>query len=196
MPVPAVTAVPCGTACSSVSDAARGLRLRLLTPADEPLVRRGFIALSPASRHLRYGLPLREVDRALEWMHLLGDGTHVALGACDRTGDPVGVARYVRGSESAEVAVTVVDAWQGEGAGTLLLDSLCTQAWVAGISVLRASILVENVRALKLAQRFAARRTGRNGGMLEYELQLQATQMGRQSRRPRLDAGEHQEVLE
>lgn len=196
MPVSAVTAIPCDNAASRGPAAPRALRLRLLTAADEPFVRSGFMALSVMSRHLRYGSPLREVDRALEWMQLLGDGTHVALGACARTGEPVGVARYVRQNDSAEVAVTVVDTWQGRGAGTLLLESLCAHAHAAGVSTLSASILVENRWALKLARRYDARRAGGNGGMVEFELSLENFQMPARHRLLHHDAMDDHEALE
>ena len=188
MPASALPVIPCGNGAGVALGRAQTPALRLLTPGDEPIVRTGFVALSPTSRHLRYGLPVCDADRALEWVRLLGNGTHVALGACTENGEPVGLARYVRRSDSAEVAVTVLDAWQNRGVGTLLLESLCTYAQGAGISALRASILAENRRALKLAQGFGARRSGRDGGMLEYELQLLDPQMRRQSRRPCLDA--------
>jgi RimJ/RimL family protein N-acetyltransferase len=149
-----------------------GLRLRLLTPADEPLVRTGFTGLTSASRHLRYGIPIRDADRALGWVRLLGDGTHVALGACSETGQPIGVARYVRKRGRAEVAVTVVDAWQGRGAGTLLLAALCAHARRARVSAFQASVLAENMRALRLAERFGARRSRWDGGWIEYALAL------------------------
>jgi RimJ/RimL family protein N-acetyltransferase len=157
----------------------RDLELKLLTPDDEPLVRRAFMALSRESRYLRYGLPMRETGRALDWVALLGEGTHVALGACGTNGEPVGVARYVRSQESAEVAVTVVDDWQGRGIGSRLLDALCTHARAAGLSLLRAAVLAENERATRLIERAGGRRTGREGFWLEFELPL----LGRPQRR-------------
>lgn len=88
-----------------------GLRLRFLTADDERLVRAGFTGLSLVSLHLRYGRAVRDAGRALDWVSLLGDGTNVAVGACAETGQPVGLARYVRQRGTAEVAVAVVDAW-------------------------------------------------------------------------------------
>ena len=152
-----------------------GLRLRLLTPGDELLLQRGFATLSPASRHLRYGLPLRDAHRALQWVRLLGDGTHTALGAC-ADGHPVGVARYVRESDTAEAAVTIVDVWQGRGAGTFLLEALCAHARHAGVCAFRASVLAENRRALRLLGRFGAERSRREGAWLVYELFLASPQ--------------------
>src|SRR5437879_2699205 len=62
---------------------------------------------------------------------------HEALGALDQTeGRGVGVARYVRDAadpHSAEIAVTIVDDWQGRGLGTELLAQLSGRARAEGI---------------------------------------------------------------
>lgn len=145
--------------------------LRVLSPADLGQIERGFRQLGAESRRLRYGLPLADVGRALEWVARLGDGKDFAVGACAiDTGEPVGVARYVRGYEAGEVAVTVVDRWQGRGVGTLLLETLVRHAARHGIHSLRASVLVDNVRAVRLLRRLGAQRSGFGGGLLEYEL--------------------------
>lgn len=78
---------------------------------------------------------------------------HEALGAADpATGAGVGVARYIRepGGDSAEVAVTIDDAWQGCGVGTALLTRLADRARAAGIPRFTGLILAENapMRAL------------------------------------------------
>jgi GNAT superfamily N-acetyltransferase len=56
---------------------------------------------------------------------------HEAMIALDESGEGVGVARYVRNNpppDTAEVAVTVVDGWQGRGLGTLLLQAISARA--------------------------------------------------------------------
>ena len=56
------------------------------------------------------------------------------------------MARYVRSDDagSAEVAVTVVDDWQGRGAGTALLERLVERARENGIERFVALVLQEN----------------------------------------------------
>lgn len=144
--------------------------LRLLNPDDEALVRLGFEELSFQSRQLRYGFATRNTDSALGWVRVLGDSNHVAVGACAGPGQPVGVARYVRDSAVTEVAITVVDRWQGHGAGTSLLKALCDHAWMAGVTSFQATILVENKAALRLAERFGATRTGLGMGWMQCEI--------------------------
>jgi GNAT superfamily N-acetyltransferase len=62
---------------------------------------------------------------------------HEAIIALDPlTGEGVGVARYVRAGadpEVAEVAVTVVDDWQGRGLGRALLERLAARARREGV---------------------------------------------------------------
>lgn len=153
---------------------ARVLRIGAVSPHDQQQVERGFSRLSAESRHLRYGLPLFDPGRTLDLVASTGEGRHFALGACTRSdGEPVGVARYVRAGGCGEVAVTVVDAWQGQGVGSLLLDELLRHARARGIRCLRASVIADNRRAIRLARRFGARLVpGETRGMFEYELPL------------------------
>ena len=75
------------------------------------------------------------------------------LMALSQDGEPVGVARYIRLREdpaTAEVAVTVVDPWQGRGAGSALLALLATRAREEGITTFRATCLAENRAMLDL----------------------------------------------
>src|SRR5690349_1593175 len=62
---------------------------------------------------------------------------HEALGALDHArGGGVGIARYIRDREdphAAEIAVTVIDGWQGRGLGTELLARLSERACQEGI---------------------------------------------------------------
>ena len=66
----------------------------------------------------------------------------------DRPDFGIGVGRYIRlkdDPEVAEVAITVVDAYQGKGLGTLLLGMLAATARVAGVRKFRAYVLEDNL---------------------------------------------------
>lgn len=83
--------------------------------------------------------------------------THVALAALvDEGGKPaiVGAGRYViNGPNCAEVAFTVVDAYQGQRIGTALLTHIITIARRAGLAILTADVLAENAAMLHLFER-------------------------------------------
>jgi GNAT superfamily N-acetyltransferase len=144
---------------------------RILSPADEGHVRSAFTRLSADSRHLRYGMPLVHPGSLLDWVALLGRGTHLALGAWAGEGNLVGVARCVRQGDSAEVAVTIVDDWQERGVGTLLLDALLCEARAHGLATLTASVIRENKRGVRLARRFGGRSAGYvPGGRIDFEI--------------------------
>jgi RimJ/RimL family protein N-acetyltransferase len=73
---------------------------------------------------------------------------HEALLAVDpATGNSVGVARYVRDRErngSAEIAVSVLETWQGRGVGKALLQRLADRARAEGITEFTALMLSDN----------------------------------------------------
>jgi GNAT superfamily N-acetyltransferase len=71
-----------------------------------------------------------------------------------RTGQGVGVARYIRSRHdptSAELGIAVVDDWQRMGVGTRLATALADRARQEGIAVLTALVLAENKLMLNLA---------------------------------------------
>ena len=126
--------------------------------------------LSPHGRltasELRY---LTEVDHS----------DHEALMAVDRaSGRGVGVARYVRDqerAERAEIAVSVLETWQGRGIGKALLSQLARRAREEGISCFTALMLVENrpMRRL-LAELGPARVLSTEAGAVELAVDLRA----------------------
>ena len=65
-------------------------------------------------------------------------------------------SRYVRSTErpeAAEVAVTVIDDWQGRGLGTLLLEVLSAQAREEGIDSFTAPMLATNEEMMDMLKR-------------------------------------------
>ena len=101
---------------------------------------------------------------------------HVALVAeIDEDGHPViaGGGRYivVRPGQ-AEIAFVVVDAYQGQGIGTILMRHLALLAREAGLKELIAEVLPENTAMLKLFNKFGFRR-GSKGSPQVVHLTMQ-----------------------
>src|SRR6266496_471383 len=119
--------------------------IRPIQPADAPLLADGFARLSLKSRQQRFLTPKQELSPAeLRYLTDIDHHEHEALGAVSRAdGRGVGIARYVRRAEdpqTAEIAVTVVDDWQGRGLGAELLARLSDRARQEGICRLTALV--------------------------------------------------------
>ena len=103
----------------------------------------------------------------------------LAVGALvpTETGDSIiGVSRYARieGTDQAECAIVVADAWHGRGLGTELMRSIGIGARKRGIRTLVGTSLGENQRILDWAHRFGfeARTEPNTGGMVRVTLDL------------------------
>ncbi len=154
------------------------VEVRQVQPDDKAALAAGFERLSPESRYRRFFSPLKRLNESdLRYLTEVDHSDHEALIAMSTGGEPVGVARYVRGErpEEAEVAVTIVDDWQGRGAATALLERLVERARANGIERFLAVVLEENADAIELFRALAAddpkpRRTA--AGQVELVLEL------------------------
>jgi RimJ/RimL family protein N-acetyltransferase len=151
--------------------------IRPVQSADAPLLADGFARLSATSRWMRFLTPKKELSPAeLRFLTDLDRHDHEALGALDhRDGRGVGVARYVRQADDpwgADVAVTIVDEWQGRGLGTELLARLSDRAREENIQRFTALVAAENVAVGGLLRNACARLVGRESDTLEYEISL------------------------
>jgi GNAT superfamily N-acetyltransferase len=151
--------------------------IRPVRPADAALLADGFTRLSPESRRLRF-LTAKDELRPAELRYLtdVDHHDHEAIGALDAAdGRGVGIARYIREAakpETAEIAVTVVDGWQGRGLGTELVTRLAERARQAGIARFVALTAGGNVAMGLLLRRMGGTVLHREFGTLEYELPL------------------------
>ena len=130
-----------------------------------------FEELSPASRHLRFFTPVRELPEAVKERLRDVDGVvNAAILAFDAArvvddhpeGKPVAIARWMAhpaGVEPAgppELSVTVIDEYQGMGVGTRLMDDLLALARQRGLRRIYADVLRENVAMRALINRYRA----------------------------------------
>ena len=129
-----------------------------LLPTDADTLREGFRRLSPDSRQRRFLATLGELDDPM--IRLLVDSVdgihHIALLLIvlppEGEEGPAGVAHLVQGPAdpaSADIAVTVVDDWQGRGAGTALVSALM-QRRPAAVTRLRTLVAADNRASLAL----------------------------------------------
>lgn len=161
----------------TLADGSR-LLLRPITPDDRGLLLEGFEHLSPESRYRRFMGPHNQLsERELHYLTDVDHRTHEAIVALDaETGAGIGVARYIADPASpqrAEMAVTVIDEWQGRGVGTVLLDALVRRARANGVVRFTASVLATNDPMIELLHDLGeATVTQVGAGTKEYEIVL------------------------
>jgi RimJ/RimL family protein N-acetyltransferase len=151
--------------------------IRQVHSADAPLLADGFARLSARSRQLRFLTPKKELSPAeLRDFTDLDHHDHEALGALNHAdGRGVGIARYVRDADdpqAAEIAVTIVDDWQGLGLGTELVAQLSERARSEGIRRFTALVAADNPAMAGLLRNVRAVLVGREPGALQYEITL------------------------
>ena len=151
--------------------------IRQVRSTDAPLLADGFGRLSAASRQMRFLGVKKELSAAeLRYFTDVDHHDHEALAAVDQAGGHgVGIARYIRDAgdpQAAEIAVTIVDDWQGRGLGTQLLAQLSDRARSEGIRRFTALADAGNVAVAALLRNAGARLVRRGRGTVEYEITL------------------------
>jgi len=126
----------------------------------------GFRELSAESRHLRFFTAVRQLpDNVRERLADVDGWRNAAIVAFDAAvmmpdhpeGKPIGVARWM-GSEDGppELSITIIDAYQGMGVGTRLMDALLALARKRGVRRIIADVLRENTGMRSLVNRYRA----------------------------------------
>ncbi len=155
--------------------------LRPLMPADRDELAARYLELSESSRRRRFFAAPDELDGPLlDYLTHLDYDHHLALAAFaldEAGGRGIGVARYVREPEHpdrAEVAVTVIDAYQHRGLGTLLLTTLAKAARHRGVATFVSYALWENVGVVDALAEAGGRVEPEEPGVARVELDLPA----------------------
>jgi GNAT superfamily N-acetyltransferase len=152
--------------------------VRPVESTDKQLLLAGFERLSPESRYARFMAPVVELsEEQLRYLTEIDYVDHFAWAAlrADRPGEGIGVARYVRLADEpdvAEAAITVLDQYQGQGLGTLLLALLAVAARAAGIRWFRAFVLEENAPMRVLLEALGAEASHDSPGVLRMDVPL------------------------
>jgi len=155
------------------------LLVRPLVAGDRYELAAGFRELSMRSRQLRFFAPPDELDAEdLDYLTNLDYQHHFACAAFLLGGPTpvgVGVARYFRDPddpEVAEVAVTVLDAHQRRGIGTILTRELGAVAAARGIRRFVSFLRGDNDVAIDLLAQEGARITWDEPGIARVELDV------------------------
>jgi RimJ/RimL family protein N-acetyltransferase len=157
--------------------------LRPLAGGEVAAVDDVFDGLSGRSRHQRFLVPMPRLPGAARRALSDVDGhRHVAWVALV-DGVPVGLCRYVRTApHTAEVAFEVVDAEQGRGIGSALVDAVATVADAAGITCLEATVAPDNGASIAVLDRVGVRLHPEDG-LLEGRGRLRLPEPARVDRR-------------
>jgi Zn-dependent protease/GNAT superfamily N-acetyltransferase len=171
-------------------ETATGLRVRIRRahPGDEEALLVGFSHLSDQSRYHRFFTALPRLSgRLLEQLIDIDDHERLALATFDpsrpsEVGGPDGfgiaVARYIQPDPAvpqAELAIAIIDEYQGQGLGDVLLTALEVVARGNGLTSLYAIVLGVNVGMTRLLIRHGARLTPHpedDVGVRRYTLDL------------------------
>lgn len=155
--------------------------LRPLLYSDRQELAFGYQRLSREGRRLRFFSAPAELTRDdLDYLTNIDYDRHFAWAAraIDQPGCPgIGVARFVRDQgrpQEAEVAITVLDAYQGLGLGTLLLFQLADTAAAKGIKTFVSHVLWENESVLTPLLEAGARVLPEEPGVARVEIDVVA----------------------
>lgn len=152
--------------------------LRPIRPDDRDALQRGLGRLSEEARYTRFFGPMPQLSqRMLRYLTDVDHHDHEAIVAVDpATGEGLGVARYIRlepDGREAEIAVTVLDDWQGRGLGRMLLEAVADRAREEGVDTLTASVLAQNPGAMHVISALGDDAgTTRHGQVVELRVAL------------------------
>lgn len=136
----------------------RAFEIRALKPADETDMLAAVDRIGAQSLYRRFmGAKRGFSDKERAFFLKVDFVSHVALVAVIKEGDRASIVaggRYiVEKPGAAEVAFAVVDDYQGQGIGTMLLRHLATLARRAELTEFTAEVLSDNAPMLKVFER-------------------------------------------
>jgi len=140
----------------------RPIEIRALRPDDRAEMLAAIGRTSTQSLQRRFFAPKKGFsEQEMAFFLNIDFDNHVALVAqIDEDGHPAiaGGGRYIVVQPGkAEIAFMVVDAYQGQGIGTVLMRHLAALARDAGLKELVAEVLPENTAMLKVFKKFGFR---------------------------------------
>jgi RimJ/RimL family protein N-acetyltransferase len=149
------------------------LQVRPIRGDDKRGIVTGLSRLSQRSIYRRFLSPKTGFTSAeLRYLTEVDGHNHAAI-VIEDPAEPealIAVGRWVRlasDPESAEIAITVADCWQGRGLGSMLVSLLADEAHRHGIKRFTATVSAENVPAVRLLEKAADRLELRHNGSVD-----------------------------
>ncbi len=153
------------------------VRIRHVRPEDKDLIRKGLQEFSSQSIYHRFFTPVIEFsEEHLRYLTEVDHHNHCAIGMLDLSGDEphgIGLARYIRLRDEpdvAEAAVSVIDAYQGRGAGSLLLAALSHLGAANGLRAFRGYLIEDNRQFIRYLVALGALSQQASGSVVELDL--------------------------
>jgi acetyltransferase len=131
--------------------------VRPIAPEDKPLLVDGLRQLSPETAFRRFLSPKVSFSAAeLRYLTEVDGRDHIAFVAL-HDNRLIAVARAVRTDpETAEMALTVGDSWQGRGLGSRLAALLADHMRAQGVTKISGTMLAHNTAAWRLMRGFGS----------------------------------------
>jgi GNAT superfamily N-acetyltransferase len=161
------------------------LEIRAIEPGDKAALAAAVDQSSDDAVYRRFLNPHGRLTAAeLRYLTEVDHRDHEALVAIEpHSGESVGVARYVRDHERrdrAEIAVAVLESWQGRGVGKALLDRLAERAWDEGINQFTGLMLSDNRPMRRLLAHLGMTRVlSSDAGAVELAVELHPVRSSR-----------------
>jgi GNAT superfamily N-acetyltransferase len=153
--------------------------LRPIRPTDWRALEQGIADLSPESRYLRFFSAFRTAPPNIVSQLVAVDGlNHIGWGAVLNDGAdnaPIGAAHAIRLDDdrrAVELAVTVLDRYQGMGLGRLLICTVLIDARRQGYTEAQADILHSNENAVHLLTALGGVPVESEAGLIKYHLDI------------------------
>ncbi len=155
---------------------------RPIRPSDEPAIERGIRELSDHSRYLRFFSSFKSAPPSvIERLSAVDGFNHIAWGAVmtGEEGSPPGAAAHAirdgETSDSADLAIAVLDQYHDRGIARLLLAALALDCRGAGLAELKFDILHRNKPAILLVKSLGAKTCSAAGSVVSYRLDVSET---------------------
>ena len=155
------------------------VHVRRLERSDETALRDAIATFSNRTRYLRFFSGMPVVPEPV--LHRLADvdgDLHQAWAAFIDGADGekiVGAVHAMRSSTDeaeADLAIGLVDDWQGKGLSRTLVALLANEALTKGITTFNADVLWENKPGRALMKALGAVSTGNSGSVISYRIDL------------------------